>query len=70
VYLTVDRDIGAAVSWTVDELGNEVQDTRVVTDGYKRNQRLPDGDQPKLPDPYMFELGPLPPVVPESRETE
>jgi hypothetical protein len=38
----------------------------VKTDGYKRNQKLPDGHKDKLPDPKEFHLGPLPPVVTES----
>ena len=70
VYLTVDEDLEAAVFWTVDEFGNEIQGTRVETDGYKRNQKLPDGHKDKLPDPKQFQLGPLPPVVTELRETQ
>ena len=53
----------ASVGWDIDELGEEIPKTRVVTDLYRRNQDLPDNDPNKLPDPNSFHLAPLPPIV-------
>ena len=54
--VTVDEAIGAAVSWIVDDDGNDVPGTRVLTDGYEL-------DRHRLPDPDQFRLRPLPPIV-------
>ncbi|MFH1748121.1 MAG: serine/threonine-protein kinase [Planctomycetota bacterium] len=65
VCLTLEfhRSKVAGVGWDMDEFGEEVPNTRIPNDDYKRNQKLPDGDPDKLPDPYEFKLGPLPPIV-------
>ena len=38
----------------VDEFSHEVPGTRVASDNYTRNQKLPDGHKDKLPDPDDF----------------
>ena len=48
-------------SWVINDLGEEVAETRAVGDSYNRNQNLPDGhpDKINLPDPEEFELVPM-----------
>jgi len=52
----------AAIGWDIDEYGEEIDNSRVVNDNYKRNQELRDDDPDKLPDPNIFRLAPLPPI--------
>jgi len=69
-YLTLREDIEITVGWSIDEFGNEVPNTRIVGDNYKRNQKLPDGDPDKLPDPNSFYLAPLPPIIQASPDED
>lgn len=64
VHLAFDRlDPVVSLSWPVDAFGNETPDLRTIVDEYHRNRELPDGHPDKLPDPSVFHLGPLPPIV-------
>ncbi|UCC30412.1 MAG: serine/threonine protein kinase [Phycisphaerales bacterium] len=51
-----------AVRWLIDEFGREVPGTRVVGARYKRAKGLPD--------PGVFTLGPLPPIVSVSESAQ
>ncbi len=53
--LVVDKETNATISWIINESGDEVKDSRVESDNYKRSKSL----HPEEP----FRLGPLPPVV-------
>ena len=61
--LVVSKDIEAGVSWTINAAGEEVISSRVVSDEYNRNQKLPEGDPKRLPAPSYFKIGDLPPIV-------
>jgi serine/threonine protein kinase len=45
--------------WVIDERGEEVEGTRGVDDEYRRNQKLPEGDPERLPEPSLFHLTPM-----------
>ncbi|MCH7703053.1 MAG: serine/threonine protein kinase [Planctomycetes bacterium] len=65
--LATDRRSHVRVSWDVDEKGIEIPHSRVVSDNYNRNRaNLPEGHPDRLPDPELFQLGDLPPIIPES----
>jgi len=75
--LTFDKPAGAGLNWVIDEhgsevtcldeAGNEIRCTRVVSDSYKRDRA---SSQPSLPDPDDIHLGPLPPIEPPSTASE
>ncbi len=62
--LLFGEDRRASVAWIIDELGNEVPDTRVPDDLYKRDER-----DKTLPPYTDYHLGELPPIVPATGET-
>ncbi len=61
-YFQVLIPEGGAVRWLIDEFGREVPGTRVVGARYKRAK--------DLPDPSVFSLGPLPPIVSASEPAQ
>lgn len=61
--LPVNPRIGGIIA-VIDERGEELSDQRIVGQGYKRNQNLPDDspDKIKVPDPAEFKLVPMTPA--------
>lgn len=67
VCLTVlNTELHAALSWEIDESGRLNPNTRVQTDHYTQDQ---DSAHPRLPDPAIIKLGPLPPIVKRANES-
>ena len=55
-----DKETG--VRWVLDEFGQEVPKSRIVEARYRRDETLPD--------PEVFKLGPLPPIVSASERAQ
>ncbi len=58
------RGAGEAISWVLDQAGQEVSRSRVTTESYQRNRLLPENHPDRLPDPNAFCLEPYP-LTPE-----
>jgi len=70
VRINILVDDKHSVCWTIDAFGNEIPNTRIPSDTYKRNQLLPDGDPDKLPNPDVFYLAPVPSIGSSSDGSE
>jgi len=60
-HVPLNRPIGTGIIAVINERGEEIPGARIIGDGYKRNQNLPDDapDKIKLPDPDEFKLVPM-----------
>ncbi len=62
--ITEIKGTSAQVTWNLNELGQEVSDSRWPSESYQRTRLdSPEGDPQRLPDPNDFYLDDLPPII-------
>ena len=63
LWIEVDTELKAGIGWDIDQYGQTVPDSVVRNNEYNCNLD-------KLPDPNVFKLAPLPPIVATSQPVE